>query len=81
MLCFLNCHLAAHMQYASQRVDEFEYILDTQTFDPKESSHILDHKSVYIKRTLSIEAIGIFCIHTVAASVFINGGAWHRLVI
>ncbi|XP_014017681.2 inositol polyphosphate 5-phosphatase K isoform X2 [Salmo salar] len=47
MLCFLNCHLAAHMQYASQRVDEFEYILDTQTFDPKESSHILDHKLVF----------------------------------
>ena len=51
MLCFLNCHLAAHMQYASQRVDEFEYILDTQTFDPKKTPHILDHKSVYIKRS------------------------------
>lgn len=49
MLCFLNCHLAAHMQYASQRVDEFEYILNTQTFDPKKTPQILDHKSVYIK--------------------------------
>ncbi|CAB1347668.1 unnamed protein product [Coregonus sp. 'balchen'] len=52
MLCFLNCHLAAHMQYALQRVDEFEYILDTQTFDPKKTPQILDHKLVYIKRTL-----------------------------
>ncbi len=25
MLCFLNCHLAAHMNYALQRMDEFEY--------------------------------------------------------
>lgn len=47
MLCFLNCHLSAHMNYASQRVDEFEYILDAQTFDTKNSPHILDHKSVY----------------------------------
>lgn len=47
MLCFLNCHLSAHMNYASQRVDEFEYILDAQTFDTKNSPHILDHKSVH----------------------------------
>ncbi|XP_024298030.1 inositol polyphosphate 5-phosphatase K isoform X1 [Oncorhynchus tshawytscha] len=47
MLCFLNCHLAAHMQYASQRVDEFEYILDTQTFGPKKAPHVLDHKLVF----------------------------------
>ncbi|KAM9441678.1 inositol polyphosphate 5-phosphatase K-like isoform 1-T1 [Salvelinus alpinus] len=47
MLCFLNCHLAAHMQYASQRVDEFEYILDTQTFGPKKTPRILDHKLVF----------------------------------
>ncbi|XP_048016884.1 inositol polyphosphate 5-phosphatase Ka isoform X3 [Megalobrama amblycephala] len=47
MLCFLNCHLSAHMNYASQRVDEFEYILDAQTFDTKNSPHILDHKVVF----------------------------------
>ncbi|XP_010892091.2 inositol polyphosphate 5-phosphatase Ka isoform X3 [Esox lucius] len=47
MLCFLNCHLAAHMEYASQRVDEFEYILDTQTFYPKKMPQILDHQLVF----------------------------------
>ena len=45
MLCFLNCHLAAHMNYALQRVDEFEYILDTQDFE-EDTPHVLDHKSV-----------------------------------
>ncbi|XP_062408049.1 inositol polyphosphate 5-phosphatase Ka [Sardina pilchardus] len=47
MLCFLNCHLAAHMNYASQRVDEFEYILDNQTFNSKDTPNILDHKVVF----------------------------------
>ncbi|XP_063061874.1 inositol polyphosphate 5-phosphatase Ka isoform X1 [Engraulis encrasicolus] len=47
MLCFLNCHLAAHMNYAAQRVDEFEYILDNQTFNSKESPNILDHRVVF----------------------------------
>uniref|UniRef100_A0A3Q0T809 Inositol polyphosphate-5-phosphatase Ka n=1 Tax=Amphilophus citrinellus TaxID=61819 RepID=A0A3Q0T809_AMPCI len=46
-LCFLNCHLAAHMNYASERVDEFEYITDTQTFDCKKAPAILDHRLVF----------------------------------
>ncbi|XP_030218327.1 inositol polyphosphate 5-phosphatase K isoform X1 [Gadus morhua] len=46
MLCFLNCHLAAHMNYALQRVDEFEYILDTQDFE-EDTPHVLDHKVVF----------------------------------
>lgn len=44
MLCFLNCHLAAHMKYATERVDEFEYIMDTQTFDCKKAPTIPDHR-------------------------------------
>ncbi|XP_036380523.1 inositol polyphosphate 5-phosphatase K-like isoform X1 [Megalops cyprinoides] len=47
MLCFLNCHLAAHMNYALQRVDEFEYILDSQDFDIHSTPHVLDHKLVF----------------------------------
>ncbi|CAK6965449.1 inositol polyphosphate 5-phosphatase Ka [Scomber scombrus] len=46
-LCFLNCHLAAHMKYATERVDEFEYIMDTQTFDCKKSPTIPDHRLVF----------------------------------
>ncbi|XP_030633466.1 inositol polyphosphate 5-phosphatase Ka [Chanos chanos] len=47
MLCLLNCHLAAHMKYATERVDEFEYILDSQTFESKNAPNILDHKMVF----------------------------------
>ncbi|KAM3616809.1 uncharacterized protein V6R79_023744 [Siganus canaliculatus] len=46
-LCFLNCHLAAHMNYATQRVDEFEYIMDTQTFECKKAPKIPDHRLVF----------------------------------
>ncbi|XP_070826847.1 inositol polyphosphate 5-phosphatase K-like isoform X2 [Chaetodon trifascialis] len=46
-LCFLNCHLAAHMKYATERVDEFEYIMDTQTFDCKNAQRIVDHRLVF----------------------------------
>ncbi|KAM3868846.1 inositol polyphosphate 5-phosphatase K [Diretmus argenteus] len=47
MLCFLNCHLTAHMNYALERVDEFEYILDKQDFDITNTPHVLDHKVVF----------------------------------
>ncbi|XP_022618398.1 inositol polyphosphate 5-phosphatase K-like [Seriola dumerili] len=47
MVCFLNCHLAAHMNYALQRVDEFEYILEAQDFDITDTPHVLDHKVVF----------------------------------
>ncbi|XP_024921207.1 inositol polyphosphate 5-phosphatase K [Cynoglossus semilaevis] len=46
-VCFLNCHLAAHMNYALQRVDEFEHILETQEFDNADTAHVLDHKAVF----------------------------------
>lgn len=45
-VCFLNCHLAAHMNHALQRVDEFEHILETQEFDTDDGRRVLDHKSV-----------------------------------
>ncbi|XP_058483568.1 inositol polyphosphate 5-phosphatase K isoform X1 [Solea solea] len=46
-LCFLNCHLSAHMNYALERVDEFEHILETQDFDISDTPHVLDHKVVF----------------------------------
>lgn len=52
MVCFLNCHLTAHMNYALHRVDELEYILEQQDFDLYDTPHILDHKSVCLRRTL-----------------------------
>ncbi|KAI5629254.1 inositol polyphosphate 5-phosphatase K isoform X1, partial [Silurus asotus] len=47
MLCFLNCHLAAHTDYAMQRVHEFEYILSSQHFDFDNTQHVLDHNVVF----------------------------------
>ncbi|XP_029956290.1 inositol polyphosphate 5-phosphatase K isoform X2 [Salarias fasciatus] len=47
LVCFLNCHLAAHMNYALQRVDEFEHILETQDFDIEDAPQIRDHKVVF----------------------------------
>nr|XP_040038821.1 inositol polyphosphate 5-phosphatase K isoform X1 [Gasterosteus aculeatus aculeatus] len=47
MVCFLNCHLAAHMNYALQRVDEIEYILETQDLDLSDTPHVRDHKAVF----------------------------------
>ncbi|XP_068442006.1 inositol polyphosphate 5-phosphatase K-like isoform X2 [Clinocottus analis] len=47
MLCFLNCHLAAHMDYASQRVDEFQNILDATAFDCPTAPRITDHRLVF----------------------------------
>lgn len=34
------------MNYALQRMDEFEYILDMQEFDMFNTPQVLDHKSV-----------------------------------
>uniref|UniRef100_A0AAV2J0P3 Inositol polyphosphate-related phosphatase domain-containing protein n=1 Tax=Knipowitschia caucasica TaxID=637954 RepID=A0AAV2J0P3_KNICA len=47
MLCFLNCHLSAHMKYASTRVNEFECILDSQTFECQKAPSVLDHRLVF----------------------------------
>ncbi|KAM8903969.1 inositol polyphosphate 5-phosphatase K-like isoform 2-T2 [Spinachia spinachia] len=47
MLCFLNCHLAAHMDFASQRVDELEYIVGAQTFHCQKAPKIEDHRLMF----------------------------------
>lgn len=64
MVCFLNCHLAAHMNYALQRVDEMEYILEAQDFDITDTPRILDHKSAHIHtdaRTRHIYTVRLLC--------------------
>ncbi|XP_014866356.1 PREDICTED: inositol polyphosphate 5-phosphatase K-like isoform X2 [Poecilia mexicana] len=76
MMCFLNCHLAAHMHNALQRVDEFEYILETQDFDIFDTPHVLDHKVVFWFGDLNfrIEDHGL---HFVRSSI--NGGRLNLL--
>ncbi|XP_032953951.1 phosphatidylinositol 4,5-bisphosphate 5-phosphatase A isoform X2 [Rhinolophus ferrumequinum] len=47
MLCFLNCHLPAHMDKAEQRKDNFQTILNLQQFQGPGAQGILDHDIVF----------------------------------
>ncbi|TRY55113.1 hypothetical protein DNTS_034530 [Danionella cerebrum] len=46
-LCFLNCHLPAHMENTEQRMEDFESILQQQQFEGQASSGVLDHDVVF----------------------------------
>lgn len=45
-VCFLNCHLPAHMRNLEQRMEDFESILQQQQFDGGTATGVLDHKWV-----------------------------------
>ncbi|OCU01598.1 inositol polyphosphate 5-phosphatase K [Xenopus laevis] len=47
MVCFLNCHLPAHMENTDQRVDNFESILHLQQFQGPLANGVLDHDLVF----------------------------------
>ncbi|GCB79524.1 hypothetical protein scyTo_0015993, partial [Scyliorhinus torazame] len=47
MICFLNCHLPAHMENSDQRMDNFESILQLQQFNGPVASGVLDHDIVF----------------------------------
>ncbi|KAM4699625.1 inositol polyphosphate 5-phosphatase K isoform 2-T2 [Discoglossus pictus] len=47
MLCFMNCHLPAHMENAHQRLDDFERMLEAQQFDGESVGSVLDHDVVF----------------------------------
>ncbi|XP_054466941.1 phosphatidylinositol 4,5-bisphosphate 5-phosphatase A [Anoplopoma fimbria] len=46
-ICFLNCHLPAHMENSEQRMEDFESILQQQQFEGQTSSGVLDHDVVF----------------------------------
>ncbi|XP_060612907.2 inositol polyphosphate 5-phosphatase K isoform X2 [Anolis sagrei] len=46
-VCFLNCHLPAHMENTEQRLDDFEHILDMQQFDGESIPGVMDHDIVF----------------------------------
>lgn len=46
MVCFLNCHLPAHLEKAEQRKEDFTTILNMQQFEGHVASGILDHEYV-----------------------------------
>ncbi|XP_064322142.1 phosphatidylinositol 4,5-bisphosphate 5-phosphatase A isoform X2 [Phalacrocorax carbo] len=47
MVCFLNCHLPAHLEKAEQRKEDFATILHMQQFEGHTASGILDHDLVF----------------------------------
>lgn len=47
MVCFLNCHLPAHLEKAEQRKEDFATILHMQQFEGRVASGILDHDLVF----------------------------------
>ncbi|XP_025898665.1 phosphatidylinositol 4,5-bisphosphate 5-phosphatase A [Nothoprocta perdicaria] len=47
MLCFLNCHLPAHLEKAEQRKQDFATILHMQQFEGRAANGILDHDLVF----------------------------------
>ncbi|MFT7805124.1 phosphatidylinositol 4,5-bisphosphate 5-phosphatase A-like [Arapaima gigas] len=46
-VCFLNCHLPAHMENSEQRMDDFESILQQQQFQGQTATSVLDHDVVF----------------------------------
>ncbi|XP_076003648.1 inositol polyphosphate 5-phosphatase K [Genypterus blacodes] len=46
-VCFLNCHLPAHMENSDQRMDDFESILQQQQFEGQAATGVLDHDVVF----------------------------------
>ncbi|KAM8835430.1 inositol polyphosphate 5-phosphatase K isoform 1-T1 [Synchiropus picturatus] len=76
MVCFLNCHLAAHLSNMLQRVDEMEYILETQDFESADTPHVLDHKVVFCFGDLNFR-IADHGLHFLRSSI--NNGRLHLL--
>uniref|UniRef100_A0A8C1JSA3 Phosphatidylinositol 4,5-bisphosphate 5-phosphatase A n=1 Tax=Cyprinus carpio TaxID=7962 RepID=A0A8C1JSA3_CYPCA len=46
-VCFLNCHLPAHMRNLEQRMEDFESILQQQQFEGGTAVGVLDHDVVF----------------------------------
>ncbi|CAL9683465.1 unnamed protein product [Knipowitschia caucasica] len=46
-LCFLNCHLPAHMRNLEQRMEDFQSILQQQQFEGGSATGVLDHDVVF----------------------------------
>ncbi|CAG5923352.1 unnamed protein product [Menidia menidia] len=46
-ICFLNCHLPAHMENSDQRMEDFESILQQQQFEGQAATGVLDHDIVF----------------------------------
>ncbi|XP_042713997.1 inositol polyphosphate 5-phosphatase K isoform X5 [Chrysemys picta bellii] len=68
MICFMNCHLPAHIENAEQRLDDFEKILEMQQFEDENVPNILDHDILFWFGDLNFR-IADYGIHFVRESI------------
>uniref|UniRef100_A0A8C5CFG8 Inositol polyphosphate-5-phosphatase Ja n=1 Tax=Gadus morhua TaxID=8049 RepID=A0A8C5CFG8_GADMO len=67
-VCFLNCHLPAHMRNLDQRMEDFESILQQQQFEGGTATGVLDHDVVFWFGDLNFR-IEDYDIHVVKCAV------------
>ncbi|KAM9841490.1 inositol polyphosphate 5-phosphatase K [Aulostomus maculatus] len=70
-LCFLNCHLPAHMRNLEQRMEDFESILQQQQFEGGAATGVLDHDVVFWFGDLNFR-IEDYDIHVVKCAIDSN---------
>nr|XP_009303404.2 inositol polyphosphate 5-phosphatase K isoform X1 [Danio rerio] len=67
-VCFLNCHLPAHMRNLEQRMEDFESILQQQQFEGSNAVGVLDHDVVFWFGDLNFRIEG-YDIHVVKSAI------------
>ncbi|XP_055064838.2 inositol polyphosphate 5-phosphatase K isoform X1 [Misgurnus anguillicaudatus] len=67
-VCFLNCHLPAHMRNLEQRMEDFESILQQQQFEGGAAVGVLDHDVVFWFGDLNFRIEG-YDIHVVKSAI------------
>ncbi|KAG7513083.1 inositol polyphosphate 5-phosphatase K-like [Solea senegalensis] len=70
-VCFLNCHLPAHMRNLEQRMEDFESILQQQQFEGGTATGVLDHDVVFWFGDLNFR-IEDYDIHVVKCAIDSN---------
>ncbi|XP_053196576.1 inositol polyphosphate 5-phosphatase K [Scomber japonicus] len=70
-VCFLNCHLPAHMRNLEQRMEDFETILQQQQFEGGTATGVLDHDVVFWFGDLNFR-IEDYDIHVVKCAIDSN---------
>ncbi|XP_061657169.1 phosphatidylinositol 4,5-bisphosphate 5-phosphatase A isoform X2 [Syngnathoides biaculeatus] len=70
-VCFLNCHLPAHMRNLEQRMEDFESILQQQQFEGGAATGVLDHDVVFWFGDLNFR-IEDYDIHVVKCAIDSN---------
>ncbi|XP_046901202.1 inositol polyphosphate 5-phosphatase K [Hypomesus transpacificus] len=70
-VCFLNCHLPAHMRNLEQRMEDFESILQQQQFEGGTATGVLDHDVLFWFGDLNFR-IEDYDIHVVKSAIDSN---------